>query len=120
MNVIFRSLLPTHSYISPTFYKNSRCLYNKQRRFDALNVKYASTAKFPDLSKDHPEINSHEDLYKFSIENPAKFWDYQATRFLTWKKPYSSNKIMDCDMKKGIFKWFEDGQLNASVNCVDR
>ena len=27
---------------------------------------------------------------------------------------------MECDMNSGSFEWFSDGQLNASVNCVDR
>ena len=66
MNAIFRSVLATdRSIISRTFYKHSSCLFNKPRRFEALNIKYASTAKFPGLTNDQTEINSHEDLYKF-------------------------------------------------------
>ena len=121
MYIFFRGLRTTHhAVIAPCFGKTAKYLFKEQLRYKAHNLKYASTAKFPNLIKDHPEIKNHEHLHKFSIENPEKFWDYQAKSFLTWYKPYSNNKIMNCDMKKGIFKWFEDGQLNASVNCVDR
>ena len=121
MRVIFQNLLSTrHFCIAPTFRKQSRCLFIKQRHYEASRFKYASTAKFPGLIKNYPSINNHNDLYKFSIENPEKFWDFQAQTLLTWSKPYSSNRIMDCNMENGHFRWFDDGQINASINCVDR
>jgi len=84
------------------------------------HVKTSSTAKFPGLLKEYPQLRTHDDLHKFSIQNPEKFWDFQAKNLLTWQKLYSNNCIMDCEMKSGSFKWFYDGQLNASINCVDR
>ena len=86
----------------------------------SMITRCTSTAKCPELIKAHPEIKTHDDLHKYSIEQPGKFWDFQATSLLTWHKKYSSENVMNCDMEKGIFKWFEDGQLNASVNCIDR
>ena len=121
MRAIFQNLLSTHNfYIVPAFRKHSRCLFIKQRHYEASTFKYASTAKFPGLIKNYPSIKNHDDLYKFSIENPETFWDYQAQELITWSKPYSRNRIMDCNMGNGHFRWFDDGQINASINCVDR
>jgi len=107
-NVITRTVFAIHrSYIASSFLNISKAAMT-------------STAKFPDLLKEVPQINNHDDLHKYSIENPEKFWDFQAKDLLSWQKPYSTNCIMKCDMTKGEFKWFYDGQLNASVNCVDR
>ena len=121
MSAICRNLLSTyHPFVTSTFRTQSKCLFIKKYRLDLCNFKHASTAKFPGLTKDHPYINNHDDLHKFSIEHPEQFWDFQANDILTWHKPYTSNRIMDCDMEKGHFRWFDDGQLNASINCVDR
>ena len=115
MSTVFRSII--NGSFKAHSLKYSRCLFQVSQ---AQIIKYASTATFPHLIECHPELKTHNDLHKFSIEHPESFWDIQAKSMLTWSKMYSSDKIMNCDMKKGEFKWFEDGQLNASVNCVDR
>src|ERR1700730_13276401 len=57
-------------------------------------------------------------LYEQSIENPDGFWREQGKR-LNWIKPYT--KVKDTSFTGNVrIKWFEDGTLNASVNCVDR
>ena len=119
MSVISRTAFAIHhSFITSTFHNNKRCLLLNRHHLN--NFKFASTAKFPGLVEKVPQIQNHDDLHKYSIEKPEKFWDFQAQELLTWNKKYSSNCIMDCDMTKGQFKWFYDGQLNASINCVDR
>nr|CAB3219811.1 acetyl-coenzyme A synthetase 2-like, mitochondrial [Phallusia mammillata] len=76
------------------------------------------------LSTDIPEIenfkgvNSYKDLHKFSITNPDEFWGTLGRSRIDWMKPF--DKVSECDMHKGSFKWFLGGQLNVSVNCVDR
>jgi len=45
------------------------------------------------------------------------FWARQARELLSWKKPFT--KLLD-DSNAPFFKWFEDGTLNASYNCLDR
>lgn len=42
----------------------------------------------------------------------------QQTSLLTWNKDYT--KISSGSLEAGNIKWFEDGKLNASINCVDR
>ncbi|KAK0339139.1 hypothetical protein LTR94_035810, partial [Friedmanniomyces endolithicus] len=52
-------------------------------------------------------------------ETPEAFWAEQAER-LDWMT--FPTKIKDVSFKKADFRirWFEDGVLNASVNCIDR
>src|SRR3954471_20683549 len=45
------------------------------------------------------------------------FWARLAREELLWHKPFT--KILD-ESNAPFFKWFEDGQLNASYNCLDR
>jgi acetyl-CoA synthetase len=45
------------------------------------------------------------------------FWARQARELLSWKKPFT--KVLN-DADAPFFKWFEDGTLNASYNCLDR
>ncbi len=61
----------------------------------------------------------YDKLYKESIDNPQRFWSEQGKR-LSWYKPY--NKICNYSYDKNnlYIKWFEDGVLNASFNCLDR
>jgi acetyl-CoA synthetase len=45
------------------------------------------------------------------------FWGRMAREHLAWKKPF--NKVLD-ESNAPFFKWFHDGELNASYNCLDR
>ena len=45
------------------------------------------------------------------------FWAEQAREMLSWKTPFT--KVLD-ESNAPFFKWFEDGTLNASYNCLDR
>ncbi|MBP6542577.1 MAG: acetate--CoA ligase [Piscinibacter sp.] len=45
------------------------------------------------------------------------FWARQARELISWKKPFA--KVLD-ESNAPFFKWFEDGQLNVSYNCLDR
>jgi acetyl-CoA synthetase len=45
------------------------------------------------------------------------FWAKLAREALTWRKPFT--KVLD-ESKAPFYTWFEDGELNASYNCLDR
>jgi acetyl-CoA synthetase len=45
------------------------------------------------------------------------FWSRLAREELLWHKPFT--KVLD-ESNAPFFKWFEDGELNASYNCLDR
>ncbi len=47
----------------------------------------------------------------------AGFWARLAREHLLWKKPFT--QVLD-DSKPPFFRWFADGTLNASYNCLDR
>ncbi|GAA6153468.1 acetate--CoA ligase [Pseudoteredinibacter isoporae] len=59
------------------------------------------------------------DMYQRSIESPDSFWSEQAQR-LQWRKSFS--KVKDVSFAKDDLhiRWFEDGELNACENCLDR
>ncbi len=56
--------------------------------------------------------------YADSIKNPDRFWGKHGKR-VTWSKPYTKVKNTSFTGKVSI-KWFEDGELNVSYNCIDR
>ncbi len=57
--------------------------------------------------------------YKRSVEDPEGFWAEHGKR-IDWIKPYSKVKNTDYGYPDVSIKWFEDGTLNVSANCVDR
>jgi acetyl-CoA synthetase len=57
-------------------------------------------------------------MYDASIADPESFWAEQARSFLTWSIPFSS--VVESNLREGQAKWFIDGSLNVTVNCIDR
>ncbi len=66
----------------------------------------------------HIDSEAYKTLYQQSINDPEHFWAEQAEQFLTWSKRWDS--VMNCDYLTGHIRWFEGGELNVSVNCLDR
>jgi acetyl-CoA synthetase len=60
----------------------------------------------------------YAEMYEESLRNPSRFWAEQGKR-LNWVKPYT--RVKDAEFAGDFrIRWFEDGVLNASVNCIDR
>ena len=58
------------------------------------------------------------EMYNESVKEPELFWNKHGNR-IDWIKPYT--KIKDVDFKGKVqIKWYYDGTLNASYNCLDR
>jgi acetyl-CoA synthetase len=57
-------------------------------------------------------------MYQASVDDPEAFWAEHGKR-IDWIKPYSQVKDVDFSNKVHI-RWFHDGTLNASANCIDR
>ena len=55
--------------------------------------------------------------YAKSINNPEAFWDDKANNF-TWQKKWDT--VLQWDFTKPEIKWFEEGKLNITENCLDR
>lgn len=62
--------------------------------------------------------DKYQALYHYSLENPEAFWGKKAERYLDWYRPWDS--IYEGDFNSCEVSWFKGGQLNASVNCIDR
>jgi len=63
----------------------------------------------------------YQEMYERSIKDPDGFWLEQANTLEWIKKPTKGRKyIWDTAAKKVEHTWFEDGQLNVTVNCLDR
>ena len=67
----------------------------------------------------HINKSKYEEMYKESISNPIKFWSEHGKR-IDWIKNYKKVRDFSYDQKNLYIKWFEDGTLNASYNCIDR
>ena len=63
-------------------------------------------------------MDGYRELYDRSISDPDGFWGDMAREHLTWTEPFT--KVRSGGFKDLDFRWFEDGKLNVSVNCLDR
>ena len=61
----------------------------------------------------------YEKNYNNSIKNNDAFWKKEGKR-ITWIKPYKKIKDVKYSKSEVQIKWYEDGTLNASENCIDR
>ena len=61
----------------------------------------------------------YEKKYKLSIKDNEGFWKKEGKR-IDWIKPYSKIKDVKYSKSEVKIKWFYDGTLNASANCIDR
>jgi len=61
----------------------------------------------------------YEKKYKESIRNNNEFWAKEGKR-IAWIKPYSKIKDVTYSKTEVNIKWYYDGTLNASANCIDR
>src|SRR5262245_1386696 len=62
---------------------------------------------------------AYRSMHAAAMEDPEAFWGHHGLR-LDWIKPYT--KVKDVSFNEADFhiRWFEDGVLNASYNCIDR
>lgn len=61
----------------------------------------------------------YQEMYAASIADPDAFWGEQGKR-LDWITPYTKVKNSTFEYPDVSIKWFEDGELNVSANCIDR
>ena len=62
-------------------------------------------------------MDGYNALCKEADTDPDGFWTRLAKDNLSWKKPFT--KVLD-ESNAPFYTWFEDGELNASYNCLDR
>lgn len=57
--------------------------------------------------------------YEESIQNPEKFWAGEG-QIVDWMKPFTKAKDVSYQPEDLHIRWYEDGELNVSANCLDR
>lgn len=67
----------------------------------------------------HCNAEQYKALYADSLSDPEGFWHEHGKR-LDWMTPYSRVKNTSFDKENLYIKWYEDGVLNVSANCIDR
>jgi len=76
-------------------------------------------------AKAHVDAAKYEAMYAASVSDPEGFWREHGKR-LRWMRHYTKVKNFNWDISKTNdpndlqVKWFEDGTLNVSANCIDR
>lgn len=71
------------------------------------------------VSKARVNAEQFQSLYKESIEDQEGFWSKKAQN-INWIKPFTKVKNVNFNSPDVSIKWFEDGTLNVSANCLDR
>ena len=66
------------------------------------------------------DTTKYQEMYKRSVENPEAFWQEQARNLLLWQKEFTKVKNVSYSYPEVSIKWFEDGVLHVSENCIDR
>jgi acetyl-CoA synthetase len=64
----------------------------------------------------------HDDyvrMYEESVRDPEGFWSRMGQR-IDWVRPYTKVKDVSYDARDFRIRWYHDGQLNVSANCLDR
>ena len=70
-------------------------------------------------SNAYVDKKKYEKKYKLSIKDNEGFWKKEGKR-IDWIKPYTKIKDVKYSKTEVKIKWFYDGTLNASANCIDR
>ena len=60
---------------------------------------------------------AYDELCAEAQKDYAGYWSRLAREFLTWHKPFT--RALD-ESNAPFYRWFDDGQINASYNCLDR
>ena len=71
------------------------------------------------IKNSHANKVEYERMYEESITSPEKFWEKHGKR-IDWMKPYTKIRDVSYNKEDLHIRWYEDGALNASYNCLDR
>ena len=118
--------------------KKARKTKKKKRKSKSSRIKKVRKINFkaPKLSEDsdgksiikvsdswdkHAYVNKskYQKKYKLSIKENEKFWSKEGKR-ISWIKKYTKIKDVKYSKEDVKIKWYYDGTLNASANCIDR
>lgn len=63
------------------------------------------------------QLEEYQALWEFADKDYLQYWADLARELISWKKPFMT--IFD-DSNAPFYRWFPDGKLNVSYNCLDR
>ncbi|KFI23462.1 acetate--CoA ligase [Nitrosococcus oceani] len=81
-----------------------------EERLFSPPAEFSAKARIPDRA-------AFDSLVQAANENFEGFWADQAKAELTWHKPFET--VLD-DTNPPYYRWFTEGELNVSFNCLDR
>ena len=70
-------------------------------------------------SRAYADSAKYHEMYDRSIKDPEGFWNEHGKR-IDWIKPYTQIKDVSYSTEDLHIRWYYDGTLNASANCLDR
>ncbi|MGH7683569.1 MAG: acetyl-coenzyme A synthetase N-terminal domain-containing protein, partial [Vulcanimicrobiaceae bacterium] len=86
-----------------------------QQTKDAIATLLVESRRFPPPPELAKTANAQPGIYEEAERDPVAWWASWA-RKLEWMKPFTKT----LEWNEPFAKWFADGELNASVNCLDR
>ena len=78
---------------------------------------YPPSAEF--AANAHVDAAKYDEMYAASINDPEAFWAEHGKR-IDWIKPFTKVKDVNYNFGEVSIKWYEDGEMNVSANCIDR
>ena len=91
----------------------------KPKKKENKNIEKIYKVKSEWLKKALVNKNVYEKKYSQSLKDNDGFWRKEGKR-INWIKPYTKIKDVKYSSSEVNIKWFYDGTLNASANCIDR
>jgi len=98
-----------------------RKLKNKNKKLESSDKKQELIIKTRSdwIKKALINKKQYEKKYSYSLKNNDDFWKKEGKR-ITWIKPYKKIKNVKYSKTDVGIRWYYDGTLNASTNCIDR
>ena len=81
----------------------------------AIEALFEESRRFPPPPEFAAQANATPEIYSEAERDPEAFWAAWARR-LEWIKPFETT----LEWNEPFARWFGDGELNVSVNCLDR
>jgi len=97
--------------------RKKRLKKNKSKKIENTELIYKTKSDW--VKRAIVNKSEYEKKYSDSLKNNDNFWKKEGKR-ITWIKPYTKIKDYKYSKDDVHIKWFYDGTLNASANCIDR
>tara|TARA_Y100001936_G_scaffold115529_1_gene113073 strand:- start:620 stop:1030 length:411 start_codon:yes stop_codon:yes gene_type:complete len=97
--------------------RKKRTKSSKEKKIDSSSQELVFKTKPEWIKTSLANKSQYLNKYNESIKNNNNFWKKEGKR-ITWIKPYKKIKDIKYSKDEVKIKWFEDGTLNASANCI--